>query len=82
MRSATALSLVVVRAAGWDIIQAPDANRLIRINSGKAKPQNSFVAVNYRDLKTKRTFALMMMLFTLADTGEKENLPLVTIPAQ
>jgi len=24
----------------------------------------------------------MMLLFTLADTGERENLPLITIPAQ
>lgn len=27
-------------------------------------------------------FALLMMLFALADTGEKKGLPLVTIPAQ
>ena len=30
-----------------------------------------------RDLKTKRVFA-----FTLADTSDKESLPLITIPAQ
>jgi hypothetical protein len=49
------------------------------------------VAVQYRDhwfwiedgdLKSKRTFAFMMMLFTLSDSGGKENLPLITIPAQ
>jgi lipid-binding SYLF domain-containing protein len=27
-------------------------------------------------------FSLMMMFFTLADTGERENLPLITIPAR
>ena len=31
---------------------------------------------------SKRLFAFMMMLFTLADSGDKENLPLITIPAQ
>jgi len=70
---------------------APDTSRLIRINSGESKPSDAFVAINYRDhwfwiddrdLKTKRTFAFMMLVFTLADTGEKENLPLITIPAQ
>lgn len=35
-----------------------------------------------KDLKSKRVFALMMMLFTLADTGQRGKLPLVTIPAQ
>jgi hypothetical protein len=55
------------------------------------RPSDAFVSVYYRghwfwiddsDLKTKRAFKFMMMLFTLADTGERENLPLVTIPAQ
>jgi hypothetical protein len=64
--------------------------RLIEIHSSKSNPGHAFVAVNYRDtwfwiddrdLKSKRTFAFMMLLFTLADTGEKEPLPLVTIPA-
>jgi len=27
-------------------------------------------------------FSLMMMFFTLADSGERENLPLITIPAK
>jgi hypothetical protein len=31
--------------------------------------------------ENKRVFASMMLLFTLADTGEKEALPLITIPA-
>ena len=65
--------------------------RLVRVHSSKDRPKDAFVTVRYRDLwfwiddrdlKTKRTFAFMMILFTLADTGEKENLPLITIPAQ
>jgi hypothetical protein len=38
--------------------------------------------IDDRDLQSKRAFAFMMMLFTLSETGEKENLPLITIPAQ
>jgi len=69
----------------------PASPRLVRIYSSKSHPKDAFVAVRYRghwyfiddrDLRTKRTFAFMMLLFTLADTGEKENLPLITIPAQ
>ncbi len=48
-------------------------------------------AVEYRDhwfwiedgdMKSKRAFAFMMMLFTLMDTGEKQGLPVLTIPTQ
>ena len=38
--------------------------------------------IDDRDLKSKRAFAFMMMLFTLSEPGEKEMLPLITIPAQ
>src|SRR5262249_28045449 len=74
----------------------PDADVLSRkssplIHCSKEKPKDSFAAVEYRDhwfwvddrdLVSKRSFSAMLLLFTLADTGEKENLPLITIPAQ
>ena len=62
-----------------------------RIRCTKSRPSDAFVAIEYRDhwfwvddrdLVSKRGFFLMMLLFTLADTGEKENLPLITISAQ
>ena len=78
--------------AGWESISNdPSAIRLIQIRSSTSSPADAFVAVHYRDhwfwiddsdMKSKRTFSFMMMLFTLADTGEKEPLPLITIPAQ
>jgi len=67
------------------------ARRLVSIHSSKDKPADASVAVPYRDqwfwiddrdLRTKRAFAFMLMLFALADTGDKESLPLITIPAQ
>jgi hypothetical protein len=68
-----------------------DRARLLRIHNSKDRPTDAFVAVEYRrhwfwiddrDLKSKRAFAFMMMLFTLAETGERDKLPLITIPAQ
>ena len=67
------------------------AQGFVRVHSSTSKPSDAFVAVPYRnlwfwiddrDLKSKRALAFMLMLFTLADTGEKESLPLITIPAQ
>jgi hypothetical protein len=64
--------------------------QLIQVNCSKDKPEEAFVAVNYekhwfwidkRDFSSKRTFAFMMILFSLTETGGKEGLPLVTIPA-
>lgn len=74
-------------------IVAGDANpkNLVRIHSSKDKPEDAAVAVAYRDhwfwiddrdLASKRAFSFMLMLFTLADTGQRESLPLITIPAQ
>jgi len=64
---------------------------MIRIHSAKNKPADAFVLVHYRDtwfwiddtdLPSKRSFAQLMQAFTMADTGVKENLPIVTIPSR
>jgi hypothetical protein len=64
---------------------------LMRIHSSSTKPLDSFVEIYYRktwfwiddgDLDSKRVFAQLMQLFTMADTGTREeSLPVVTIPA-
>jgi hypothetical protein len=55
------------------------------------EPADAFAAVQYRghwfwirqeDWQTKRALTAVMFFFTLADTGEGEKLPLITIPAQ
>jgi len=76
---------------GWEKLD-PEQNkmRMIQIHSAKEYPKNVFVAVKYReqwfwiddrDLKSKRVFSMMMLLFTLADTGDGLPLPQISIPA-
>lgn len=36
--------------------------------------------IDDRDLGSKRAFAMIMMLFTLANTGQESSLPVLTIP--
>jgi hypothetical protein len=77
---------------GWESAgPGREAVRLVQIKSSRSKPDDAFVSINFRnhwfwiddrDLRTKRAFAFTMILFTLADTGDKEPLPLITIPAQ
>jgi hypothetical protein len=79
-------------APGWETaVTQTNLVRLIHIRCSKSQSDDAFVSVKYRshwfwiddrDLKSKRVFSFMMLLFTLADTGERENLPLITIPAQ
>jgi hypothetical protein len=78
-------------APGWESMPgATDSKRLIRIHSSKTISPYAFVAVPYqdhwfwidrRDLDSKRVFTFMMMMFSLADTGEGQAMPLITIPA-
>jgi hypothetical protein len=78
--------------AGW-VAASPDDEkvRFLHVRCSDSSPKDAFVTVKYRDhwfwiddrdLKSKRTLALMMLFFSLADTGEREPLPLITIPAQ
>lgn len=74
-------------AAGYNV---PGISPLIRIRSSKEKPNRAFIAVQYRDnwfwiddddLESKDVFAQLMELFTMIDTGPRQNQPVVTIPA-
>jgi hypothetical protein len=68
----------------------PGVVPIIRIRSSKQKPAGAFVTVHYRnnwfridddDLASKAVFAQLMELFTMIDTGPRQNQPVVTIPA-
>jgi len=70
----------------------PDAKNpaAIHIYSGTKKPSRSFTTVYYqgrwfwideRDWKTKRAISVVMLFFTLANPGNQESLPVITIPA-
>jgi hypothetical protein len=74
-----------------DLPESGELLRYLNIRSSADSPPHAFLSVPYRDhwfwiddrdLPTKRNFALLMLLFSLADTGEKKGLPLLTIPAQ
>jgi len=69
---------------------ATQAPALITISSGDAPPREALVAVQYGDLwfwisntdyRSKATFALVMMLFAMAETGIKSTAPVLTVPA-
>lgn len=70
-----------------EIVQA---SQMLQVKYSKERPANALTAVKYRDywfwiddgdFRSKRTFAFLMVLFSLTETGGKEGLPLVTIPA-
>jgi hypothetical protein len=63
----------------------------VRIRSGKDSPPEAFASVPYRghwfwiedsDWQTKRALTAIMFIFTLAESGGTDRLPLITIPAQ
>lgn len=61
---------------------------LIRIHAEKSRPADAFAAVNYRDywywvddrdFRSKGIFTFLMIIMTLAETGEKVQPPVITI---
>lgn len=61
----------------------------MQILSSEKPPEDAFVEVNYRDMwfyiddrdmPSKRLFALLMLLFTLADKSTEQSAPVLTIP--
>ena len=63
----------------------------VEIKCSPDKPADAFAAVHYRnhwfwiddrDWRSKRALTAVMFLFTMAETGGSEQLPLITIPAQ
>ena len=65
--------------------------RLITVNCSDSAPgdADAYVVVEYRDrwfwiddrdMRSKRAFAFMMMLFTMSDPAQADNAPVLTIP--
>lgn len=61
---------------------------LVSIHSGKSPPSDSFVQIRYRDywfwiddrdFNSKRGFSFLLMLFTLSESGQKIQQPILTI---
>jgi len=77
MQTRSMLQIMILLATKIDV--PPE-----HITEGRTIPSMSAgdQAPGYSKLfRTKRTFAFMMILFSLTETGGKEGLPLVTIPA-
>jgi hypothetical protein len=67
------------------------ARILTHIHSGSAEPSGAFVAVKYKDywfwiedtdVPSKRLFTFLIILFSLAETGQNYVAPIVTVPSR
>lgn len=64
---------------------------LVRIRSGTEAPADAYAAVPYKgywywiddaDIVSKRAFSFMLILFSLAETGQSAAAPIVTVPSR
>jgi len=83
-------------AKGWSFavpLKAGDARAAtrVRVRSGTEAPEKSYAAVPYEgywywidnaDLLSKRTFTFLLILFSLAETGQAAGVPVVTVPSR
>jgi hypothetical protein len=70
---------------------AAQAAVLVRIHSGPAAPSDAYAAVQFKnywywiddsDIASKRTFTFLMLIFSLAETGQPTAAPVVTVPSR
>ncbi|MDM7923924.1 MAG: hypothetical protein QUS14_16635 [Pyrinomonadaceae bacterium] len=64
---------------------------LFKVTASAKRPSNAFVSVKYRDhwftiddrdLKSKRVFSIVLLLFSLGESKAGENAPIFTIPVR
>lgn len=67
------------------------AKPLVHIRSDPQEPPDAYAAVPYKgywywiddtDIASKRTFTFLMILFSLAETGQTAAAPIVTVPSR
>jgi len=63
----------------------------VHIYSGTEAPEDAYAAVPYKgywywiddtDIASKRIFTFLMILFSLAETGQPTTAPIVTVPSR
>jgi hypothetical protein len=76
------------------LLQADAGTRaaaLVKIHSGSSIPADAYVATPYKgywywiddtDIASKRMFTFLMILFSLAETGQNVAAPIVTVPSR
>jgi hypothetical protein len=71
--------------------QLRDYPPILRIRSSKDQPTEAFSAVEYRghwfwlddrDVQSKTTFNFIMLMFSLTETGDSTNHPILTVPTR
>ena len=77
--------------AGRLLAAETPAKPLARIHSGVQAPADAYAAVRYKehaywiddsDMASKRTFTFMLILSSLAETGQGLAAPVVTVPSR
>jgi hypothetical protein len=67
------------------------AGSLLHVHSGAAEPADVYAAVQYKnywywindtDIESKRIFTILMILFSLAETGQSAAGPILTVPSR